>query len=193
VPPDQRRTRREALDSRARIVAAGADLLGRFPIWNWAALTVPAVAKQAALTERTVYRHFGSELGLRDAVMEHILEQADLTLEGLTLDDFAATARRLLDRASSYPLAHRTPQDPTVVATNQRQRRILLEAVSPETPGWSPADRAIATAMLDAQWASITYERLVLEWGLSRPEAIRGILWVLGLIEAAIRAGDAPP
>lgn len=191
--PRQRRVRSDALESRERILAAAAELLYGNPIWNRAALTVPAVAAHAGLTERTIYRHFGSERGLRDAVMEHMLRQANSTLEGLSLDNLSDMARRLLEHSSTYPVSARTEQDPSVVKRNQRRRRLLLDATRPYTRAWSTADRRVAAAMLDVQWASVNYERLILEWGLPRKDAVRGITWVLGLIEAAIRDGDRPP
>jgi len=48
--------RQQVAETRERIVAAGAELLHGFPIWNWRALTVRAVAERAELNERTVYR-----------------------------------------------------------------------------------------------------------------------------------------
>jgi AcrR family transcriptional regulator len=61
--------RERAAQTRERILAAGAELLHGFPIWNWGALTVPAVATRAGVTERTVYRYFANERALRDAVL----------------------------------------------------------------------------------------------------------------------------
>src|SRR5204862_2508851 len=50
--------RRQAAETRERIIAAGVDILHGFPVWNWRALTVGAVAERAGVNERTVYRHF---------------------------------------------------------------------------------------------------------------------------------------
>ena len=46
--------------------------------------------------------------------------------------------------------------------------------------------------MLDVLWSVVSYERLVAEWGLDPEDAIRGLTWVIGLVEDAIRAGHAP-
>src|SRR3954469_14909974 len=68
--------RQRVAETRERIVAAGAELLHGFPIWNWDALTPGAVAEHAGVTERTVYRYFGSERELRDAVMARMEHEA---------------------------------------------------------------------------------------------------------------------
>ena len=46
----------------------GSELLHRTSVRDWKKLTVRAVADRAGVNERTVYRYFGSERGLRDAV-----------------------------------------------------------------------------------------------------------------------------
>ena len=46
--------------------------------------------------------------------------------------------------------------------------------------------------MLDVLWSVVSYERLVVDWELDPKDAIRGITWVIGLVEDAIRRGPAP-
>lgn len=188
----QRRPRQEAVRNRQRIVECGAELMHGFPIWNWAALTVPAVAARAGLSERTVYRYFQSERGLRDAVMEYLRKDANVAIDNLRLDELADVARRTLEYTAGYPLAPRTPPDPTIEAATARQRRKLVAAVKQHTADWTATDRKIAAAMLDVQWASTSYERLVREWRLSPADAIRGTIWAMRLLEDAIRSGAAP-
>jgi AcrR family transcriptional regulator len=184
--------RQRAAETRDRIVAAGSELLHGFPIWNWGALTVRAVAKRAGMNERTVYRYFANERELRDAVMQRLEEEAGVNLEGLRLEDLPQMTARILAYASSFPLVPRTPRDPTVAAANERQREALLAALGPSTKGWPDADRAIAAAMLDVLWSVVSYERLVTDWELGPKEAIRGITWVIGLVEDAIRHRSGP-
>ena len=54
------------------------------------------------------------------------------------------------------------------------------------------ADRLVAAAMFDVLWSVASYERLVVDWQLDRKQAIRGITWVIGLIEEAVRNGRRP-
>ena len=119
-------------------------------------------------------------------------EEAGVEIEGLRLEDVAEVTARIFAYASSFPLAPRTPRDPTVAAANERQREALLTAVTPSTVGWSPVDRALSAAMLDVLWAVVSYERLVTDWELEPTDAIRGITWVIGLVEDAITHGRVP-
>ena len=185
-----RRQRAEA--TRQRIVSAGAELLREFPVWNWNALTVRAVAERAGVSERTIYRHFAGERELRDAVLVHFAEEARVDLEGLRLDGVRAVAVRILQQASSFPLEPRTPRDPSVQDASRRQREALLGAVAPFTADWSEADRQLAAALLDVLWSVPSYERLVADWQLDPQQAIRGVDWAIRLLEEGIRAGARP-
>jgi hypothetical protein len=64
--------------------------------------------------------------------------------------------------------------------------------LAPPTEDWSEADRVLAAAVLDVLWSIASYERLVADWRLDPKEAVRGITWVLGLVEEAIRDGRRP-
>jgi AcrR family transcriptional regulator len=184
--------RQRAAETRERIVTAGAELLHGFPIWNWRALTARAVAAHAAVSERTVYRYFPSERELRDAVLARLEEESGVDLEDLTLGRLPDVAAQILQYASAFPLAPRTPRDPTVAAANERQRAALLAAVAPHTEDWPEVDRAIAAAMFDVLWSVVSFERLVMDWELDAADAIEGITWVIGLVEDAIRHGRPP-
>jgi AcrR family transcriptional regulator len=184
--------RQRAAETRERILTAGAELLHGFPTWNWAALTVRSVAERAGVTERTVYRYFATERDLRDAVLARFEDESGVAVEGLGLDDIAPVTTRMLEYASTFPIAPRTPRDDTVAAANARQRAALLAALEPHTDGWSAADRAIAGAVLDVLWSVVSYERMVVDWELAPDDAIRGLTWTIQLIEAAVRAGVPP-
>jgi AcrR family transcriptional regulator len=184
--------RQRAAETRERIVAAGAALLHGFPIWNWRALTVRAVADQAGVNERTVYRYFPTERELRDAVMTLLEQEAGVDLEGLRLEGIQEVTARIFEYVSTFPLEPRTARDPTVAAANERQREALLAAVVPLTADWPDVDRAIAAAMFDVLWSVVSYERLVTDWALEREDAIRAITWVIGLLQDAIRRGVRP-
>ena len=198
VAPARRRydstlRRQRAAETRDRIVAAGADLLRRSSIRDWRALTIRGVAERAGVNERTVYRHFGNERGLRDAVMHQLEQRARVDLASLRLDDIGEVSARTLEHVSRYPLAPRRRLDPTLTDADQRRRDALLRAVRAETESWADADRAAAAAMLDVLWSVASYDRLVSDWQLRHDEAVRGITWVIGLVEEAIRAGARPP
>ena len=184
--------RRQAAETRERIIAAGADILHGFPVWNLRALTVRGVAERAGVNERTVYRYFASERELRDAVIAALEADADVVLEGLALEDIQDHTARILEYVSSFPLQSRGPDDPTLLAAHRRQRAALVAAVSERAEAWPDGDRAIAAAMLDVLWSVASYERLVFDWDLDPKDAIKGATWVIGLVEDAIRAGVRP-
>jgi AcrR family transcriptional regulator len=182
----------QAAQTRERILAAGAELLRSASIRDWDGLTIRAVADRAEVHERTVFRHFANERALRDAVMHRLEEDAGVDLARMNLDDVAAVAARTLRYVSAYPFAPRPTLDPTLHEAKRRQHEALLAAVAQRVEGWSDDDRTLAAAMLDVLWAVGSYERLVVDWDLDREEAIRGITWVIELVEAAV-ADDRRP
>jgi hypothetical protein len=139
-----------------------------------------------------VYRHFTSERGLRDAVMQRLESQAGIDLATLEVDDIADVATRIIASISSHPLDPRPTLDPTLSATSRRQHDALLRALTPVTPGWSDRERTIVAAVLDALWGVAVYERLAVDWELDRSDATKAITWVIGLIQDAIRDDRKP-
>ena len=184
--------RQQAEATRERIIAAGAELLHGFAVWNWRALTVRAVAERAGVNERTVYRHFANERELRDAVLERLERDSGIALDDLQLEDIQDHTRRLLEFVSTYPMESRTPHDETLRRAAQRVRDSLQGAVAPATERWSEEDRKVAAGVIDVLWSVASYERLVVDWGIESEDAIRGITWALGLVEEAIRTGNHP-
>jgi AcrR family transcriptional regulator len=191
-PYDNTRRRERAADTRERIMLAGSELLHHGSVRDWKKLTIRAVAERAGVNERTVYRYFGNERGLRDALMRRNEEEAGIDLSGMQLDDTAKVATRILEHVSQYPREPPTPLVPTLADAMQRQQRALIDAVNKTAPQWADEDQMVAAAMLDVQWSVATYERLVENWDMDHDLAVRGITWVLGLLERAIADGDGP-
>jgi AcrR family transcriptional regulator len=179
--------------TRERIVAAASTLVHGFEGWDWRELTVRAVAKEAGVSERTVYRHFADEGALRDAVMERLQEEAGVDLDEVTLERFADHAAGVFEYLASFPVRTPAVREPTFESVDERRRAALLAAVDPATPGWSAADRRLAAAVLDVLWTVETYERLTSAWGLEPEQAARAARWVIGLVEQAIGDGRRPP
>jgi AcrR family transcriptional regulator len=184
--------RQRASETRERIVTAGCRLLQHTSVRDWRALTIRAVAEQAGVNERTVYRYFGNEKGLRDAVMHRLEERAGIDLEGMQLDDVVDMASRIFTHVSSYPVRPKPLLDPTLADANIRQRNALFAALGLETAGWDESDRHAVAAVLDVLWSVATYERLVSDWEMDPAEAIRSVTWVIGLVIEAVRHGTRP-
>ena len=185
--------RRQAAATRERIVAAGSTLVHGFERWDWRELTVRAVAREAGVSDRTVYRHFADETALRDAVMQRLHEEAGVSVEGLDLAHFGELTGRVFAYLASFEAKPRPFRDPTFATTDQAIRDALVEAVEPATKGWPARDRAIAAAVLDVLWSLPTYERLTGAWGLEPDQAARAARWVIGLVEQALADGRRPP
>ncbi|HEX4217662.1 MAG TPA: helix-turn-helix domain-containing protein [Acidimicrobiales bacterium] len=184
--------RERAAETRQRIIDAGSELLHRATIRDWNRLTVRAAAERAGVNERTVYRHFGNERGLRDAVMHRLEEDAGIDLEGMHIGDIAKVAAQTLEHVSSYPIEPRPLLDPTLIDANQRQRAALLGAVTAATGEWPPGDQVLAAAMFDVLWSVASYERLAVDWQMDPEQAIRGVTWVIGLVEQAVQDRRGP-
>ncbi len=192
-PYDSPVRRQRTEETRARIVDAGAAILHEHALWDWDELTVRAVAARADVSERTVYRHFGSEHGLRDAVLARLEEESGTDLDTLGLDDLQGFAAGLLTYISRFPLQARTPLDPTLVGAGERKRAALRAAIAEARPGWSASEQIAAAAAIDVLWSVGTYERLITEWELDGDDARAAVIWAISLVEGEIRADRPPP
>jgi AcrR family transcriptional regulator len=182
-----------AAGTRERIIVAGSELLRNESVRDWKKLTVRAVAERAGVNERTVYRCFGNERGLRDALLQRNEEKAGIDLRGMQLGDIGKVTAKILGHVAQYPRDPRPSLVPTLADAKRRQQEALIGAVEASADRWTEQDKLVAAAMLDVQWSVATYERLVENWQLDHKQAVRGISWVLGLIEESIREGHIPP
>jgi AcrR family transcriptional regulator len=184
--------RQKAEATRERIIVAGRDLLRRSSVRDWRSLTVRGVAEQAGVNERTVYRYFTNERGLRDAVMHRLEQDAGIDLAGMRLQDISDVTARTLTQISSFPREEQPLLDPTLHDAHQRQREALLAALDEHTTEWSASEKAGAAAMFDVLWSVASFERLVTDWQLGSEEAIGTITWAIDLIAAGVRQGVRP-
>ncbi|WP_311446622.1 TetR/AcrR family transcriptional regulator [Frankia nepalensis] len=185
--------RQQAADTRDRILTAGTELLHVAPTWNWPALTVRAVATRAGVNERTVYRYFGSERELRDAVMDQVQQESGVDLDHLRLEDIADVSQRVFEYLASFPPGPpQTPIDPTVVESRRRKHEALVAAVTPATREWPSDDREIAAAALDLLWNVTSFRHLVYDWELEPEAAIRCVTWLIRLVERALHENQPP-
>jgi AcrR family transcriptional regulator len=184
--------REQAADTSRRIVAAGCEILRSASVRDWRGLTVRAVAERAGVNERTVYRHFVNERGLRDAVMQRLEEEVGIELSGMGIDDIADVAARIFEQVSTFPLGTGPALDATLDEADRRQRCALVDAVTARAGTWPEEDRTSVAAMFDVLWGVASYERLVVKWRLERDQAIRVVGWVIGLVADAVSEGRRP-
>jgi AcrR family transcriptional regulator len=182
----------QSAETRERIIMAARHLLLDSSIRDWHSLTIRAVAQRAGVSERTVYRHFADERGLRDAVMHRLEEDAGIDLTHLRLEDVADVAARIFAHVASYPFPARSPKDATMTEATLRQREALHDALEPWTATWPAPTAAAVAALLDVLWSVDAYERLALDWEIDHEQAIRTLTWAIGLVETALREGRGP-
>ena len=142
---------------------------------DWKRLTVRAVAERAGVNERTVYRYFGSERGLRDAVMHRNEQEAGIDLDGMQLEDIATVAAQIFDHVSPVPEgAASTPRsDPGRCQGPPASRRCSAPSRR-RTGQWPDEDRCVVAAVFDVLWSVASYERLVVDWQIDHERAVQG-------------------
>jgi AcrR family transcriptional regulator len=184
--------RAQVAETRERIVTAASALVHELPTWDWRALTFRAVAEQAGVSERTVYRHFTTERELRDSVMRRLEEEAGVSYDGLALDDLADVTALVFSSLSSFAVSPTVVDDPTFVAEDRLRQDALREAVRGAARDWSDIERDRVAALLDVLWNVPSFERLVVRWGLDADDATRAVSWAIGLLVDAIGKGLRP-
>ena len=128
------------------------------------------MAERAGVNERTVYRHFGSERGLRDAVLHRNEQEAGIELDGMELEDIATVASQIFDHVAQYPREPRPPLDPTLTAAKERQHESLLAAIDVPAGQRTDGEQTVVAAVFDALWSVATYERLVVDWEIDHDQ-----------------------
>ncbi|HEY6531700.1 MAG TPA: TetR/AcrR family transcriptional regulator [Acidimicrobiales bacterium] len=184
--------RAQAAQTRERILVAGAELVHADPRWDWRHVTVRAVAAEAGVNERTVYRHFASERELHDAVIRRLEEEAGEPIGELDLDGLPEITARVFEYLGSFAFTPRPTGNTTLSQIDQRRRDALRGAIEAETVGWTDTDRAMAAAVLDVLWTVNSYDRLTTVWHLDPHDASRAVAGVVGLVVESIRRGERP-
>jgi AcrR family transcriptional regulator len=185
--------RLRAAESRARIISGAAELARELPSWDWGSLTIQAVADQAGVSRRTVYRHFASEAALHAALADRLLDDAGVSYEGLALDDLPEVTGRVYSAIAKFAV---TPWAvvPTAFPVLDADRFAgIRSAVDSEAPDWADADRLRTSAALDVVWSVASYEILLRDWKLPPDEALKVQRWLHSLVTGALRAGDSTP
>jgi AcrR family transcriptional regulator len=195
-PYDSSGRRAQAAKTRERILAAAAEMAHGFPSWDWGGLTFRSVARRTGVGERSMYRYFGSERELHDAVVRRLKEEAGVSYDDLRLEQLAETTARTFAALGTFAGSVQPepePPQPALMAEHQRRREALLHAVTPYAGNWSDEQRTLVVAVLDLLWDVPAYERLVIQWGLDGEQATRAAKWALDAVVDAIRTSGPPP
>jgi AcrR family transcriptional regulator len=184
--------RKQAAETRQRIVAAGTELVRGFPSWDWKNLTAKAVGERAGVSERTVHRHFSSERALRDAVLQGLVAESGVDLARLKLSRFDDVVVTMFEYLSSFAVAPDITLDPSQSKMDEMRKAALVDAVEEAAPTWSPQEQMMVAAVLDMLWQPATHDRLKLAWDLDVDQFPRVISWFTGLIQDALDKGNKP-
>jgi AcrR family transcriptional regulator len=186
--------RQRAVETRARIVTAGADIVHSLQSWDWRELTFRAVAKEAGVSESTVFRHFANERELHDAVMQRLHEQAGVSYERVALDEVADVADRVFSSLSAFAALPLTLEvdDPAFATADVARKSALRAAMEDAAPDWSDRQREATAGILDVLWSPAGYEQLVRQWQLDPDQAAGAIRWVIGLVVNSVQNGTPP-
>jgi AcrR family transcriptional regulator len=184
--------RLRAAASRARIIAGAAELARELPSWDWGSLTIQAVADQAGVSRRTVYRHFASEAVLHAALADRLLDEAGVSYEGLTLDSLPEVTGRVFSAVAKFAVTPWAVVPAAFPALDADRLDSLRSAVDSQVPDWADADRAMAAAALDVVWSVASHEILLRDWKLPPVDAVRVQRWLHELVTGALRNGEKP-
>lgn len=131
-----RRTKEEAAETKAQIIACAAKLFRESGI---AQTSVADVMKAAGLTHGGFYRHFASKDELADAAMKHafggtaqevgsVFSQKDTAAERLrAFEDYYLSARHVANRAGGCPAAALAGE---IACANEKSRDVFSKGVN---------------------------------------------------------------
>jgi AcrR family transcriptional regulator len=187
--------REQAAATRSRILAAAVTLME-----SGTDLTYGAIAKEADIQERTVYRYFPTKADLQIGVWEWITARLTRTdFAPGTSDDLIADMRRAFAGFdASAPLVQSMLHAPQGIEVRVRQQparaamfRRCVDAAVPDVPA---PDRERAAAALQVLYSAPSWDLLRTFWGMDAARAA-------DTVELAIRAlltglpaviGDSP-
>ncbi|MDP3737041.1 MAG: TetR/AcrR family transcriptional regulator [Hyphomonadaceae bacterium] len=155
--------------TRTRILDAALEFLADNPLEE---LTIAGVAKRAAVTERTVYRHFSTREELVEQLWRHVIDRA------ASGDGFPDTPEWLVrqprtkfpsfdaeEGVTRFLVFARQGQQLRLVANEERQAA-ALKAVGAARPDLGPAKRKELAALCQLLDSSFAWVSLKDYWGM---------------------------
>jgi AcrR family transcriptional regulator len=168
------RTRTELLDAAVRLIEQGEEP------------TMRAVASEAGVGERTVYRYFENRDVLGEALEAHVMPRLGVPLCASVdeLDDYIAELYGLFEqnRRLTVAMVASTWAQPDLARTRSRNLRALTELLAGAFPDADPAEVAAAAGTLRTvvSGAGWTYQRV--SCGLPNGAVIANAQWLAGVV-----------
>jgi len=184
-------TREAILDALVRVMARGV-----------AELSMPAVAHEAGVSLRTVYRHFPTKRELLSALAWHLDARIAYSPQPYPTspDELADHIRvyfRALDRitdADRVIWASQIASEARQEAGLQVKLQIIASALDPATASLPEAERTRLFNVVTSLFSRFTLQRMQDDLGLSADEAAESVIWAIEtLVCGATSAGVSSP
>jgi AcrR family transcriptional regulator len=178
-----------ARETRERILAATADWLRRDAHGDF---TLDAIAREAGIERRTVFRHFATREALLAAFWEWINHRISPRPLPATLEELVAAPREVFARfddeegvvrASLHTPAGRAMRMAVVPARRSAFRDALREA----TRGATAVERRRLEAVVHALYSAAAWETMRDYAGVTGDQAGVAASWAIGVLVDAVR------
>lgn len=184
-------TRTTILDALVRVIARGV-----------AELSMPAVAQEAGVSLRTVYRHFPTKRDLLSGLAWHLEEQMRYSVRPYprNLDELAIHIRQFYRALDSMSDADRAIWASQIVRESREQAGlpeklgIVESALEPVLGSLPEPDRTRLFNVVTTIFGRFTLQRMKEDLGLSADEAADTVIWAIEtLVRGATGGGAAAP
>jgi AcrR family transcriptional regulator len=185
-------TREAILDALVRVIARGV-----------AELSMPAVAQEAGVSVRTVYRHFPTKRDLLSGLAWHLDERMSsysVRPYPRDLDELAIHIRQYFRALDGMSDADRAIWASEIVRESREQAglpekfRIIESALQPVTGSLPEPDRTLLFNVATTIFSRFTLQRMKEDLGLSADDAADSVIWAIEtLVRGATGGGAAAP
>ncbi len=180
--------------SRKLILSAALAMLESRPATE---LTVRAVARQADISERTVFRYFPSRDDLIDAVADEVRERLALPPAPASLEELLEAPRALYEAFEAHArLIHFALHSEIFLRMRDAQAKVRWMAIRRLVDGFAPRsserDRKIAAANIRFYLAASSWYYYRFHFGFGLEETVACAETAIRQALAALKRGPAP-
>jgi AcrR family transcriptional regulator len=180
----------QAAQTRASILNAVVQVLAG----GLADLSVPAIAREAGLSVRTIYRHFPTKRDLLVALGDHMNQQAAYKMDPppRTPEDLAQTVREAYRQADSlsaeYQAAYATGfgQEVRREWDMPFKLRVFADALAPVLDRLPPGEQRHLLHLVTVLISRYTLQRFKADLDVSADDAAETVVWALETLTHAL-------